>query len=164
LTRFSIIEGGGRGPPDRSSGRARYHLRQAIIDILRSVVRGYDAEARLTNHLTEFYREIVEAELDPQRVVSDVLYEAHKDLDHNLDRDSYQDQWEPIVLRALQVAAETLADDPGAKGRASKMQSHLGSAIDHRALRHEMRRKTVNRSKPKKNFVGNAKQRKSHGS
>jgi Phage integrase family len=113
----SIIEGGGRGPPDRSSGQARYHLRQAIIEILRSLVRGYDAEARVANHLTELHREIVEAKLDPDKVVSDVLFEANKDLDHNIDRDIDQDQWEPIVLRALQVAAETLADDPGAKGR-----------------------------------------------
>jgi hypothetical protein len=80
-----------------------------------------------------------------------VLLEANKDLDHNIDRDIDQDQWEPIVLRALQVASETLADDPGAKGRVSKMQSRLRSAIDHRALRQEMRRKAANRSKPKKN-------------
>jgi hypothetical protein len=150
LRKFGIIEGGGRGPPDRSSGAARYHLRQAIIEILRSLVRGYDAEARVARHLIEFYREIIEAKLDLDKVVSDVLYEANKDLDHNIERDIYQDQWEPIVLRALLVAAETLADDPGAKGRVSKMQSHLSSAIDHRALRHEMRRKAANRSKPKK--------------
>jgi hypothetical protein len=80
-----------------------------------------------------------------------VLFDANKDLNHNIDRDIYQDQWEPIVLRALQVASETLADDPGAKGRVSKMQSRLHSAIDHRALRHDMRGKTVNRIKPKKN-------------
>jgi hypothetical protein len=105
------------------------------------------------NHLIEFYREIVEAKLDPDKVISDVLFEANKDLDHNIDRDIHQDQWEPIVLRALQVAAETLADDPGAKGRVSKMQSRLSSAIDHRALRHEMRQKAANRSKPKKNAL-----------
>jgi hypothetical protein len=98
LRKFGIIEGGGRGPPDRSSGNARYHLRQAIIEILRSLVRGYDAEARVANRLTEFHREIVEAKLDPDKVVSDVLFEANKDLDHNIDRDIYQDQWEPIVL------------------------------------------------------------------
>jgi hypothetical protein len=56
-----------------------------------------------------------------------------------------------MLLLTPQVVAETLADDPGSKDRASKMQSYLGSAIDHRALRREMRRKRVNRSKPKKN-------------
>ena len=31
MPKFSVIEGGGKGPPDRNSGAARYHLKQASV-------------------------------------------------------------------------------------------------------------------------------------
>ena len=64
-----------------------------------------------------------------------------KELDHGNARDPFQQETEGIVLAALQVAAEAMAVDPGARGRLSSRQTRLRDAIEHQFLRREMRKK-----------------------
>jgi hypothetical protein len=134
MSKFTVIKGGGQGPPDRHSGAARYHLQQAIIETLRALVRGYDAQDRISAHLAEFIREFAIADAPLEVIVSDVIMELHKELDHQGERDIFEQEREAIVLAALQVAAEAMASDPGAKGRLSGRQSRLHSAIEHQLL------------------------------
>jgi hypothetical protein len=141
MSKFTVIEGGGKGPPDRRSGAARYHLQQAIIEILRSLVRGYDAQQRVTAHLTEFIQQLANTDAPLEVIVNDAIAELHKELDHKGELHISEQERETIVLRALQVAAEAMATDPGAKGRLSARESKLHSAIDHQFLRREQRAK-----------------------
>jgi hypothetical protein len=147
VSKFTVIEGG--GPPDRDAGAARYHLQQAIVEILRSLVRGYDTQDRISVHLNEVIRHLNNTEASLKTVVSDSILELHKELNHPGERGHFVEETEAIVLCALQVAAEAMAVDPGAKGRLSKRQSQLQSAIDHRILRREQRAKEWQRTAPR---------------
>jgi hypothetical protein len=139
MRKLTVIEGGGKRPPDRHSGAARYHLQQAIIEILRALVRGHDAQNRISTHLAEFTLHMTQTDAHLEAVVGDTLAELHKELDHQDDRDIYEEERESIVLYALQVAAEAMATDPAAKGRLSGRQSRLHSAIEHQFIRREQR-------------------------
>jgi hypothetical protein len=139
MSKFTVIEGGGKGPPDRRSGAARYHLQQAIIEILRSLVRGYDAQQRVTAHLTEFIQQLANTDAPLEVIVNNAIAELHKELDHKGELHISEQERETIVLRALQVAAEAMAADPGAKGRLSGREQRLRSAIEHQFLRREQR-------------------------
>ena len=144
-----MIEGGGAGPPDRHAGAARYHLQQAIVEILRAVVRGHDGEHRISTHLAEFNRHMVSGDAPLHVIVGDAIAELHQQLDHEGGRDIFEQERETIVLRALQVAAEAMATDSAAKGRLSGRQSRLAAAIEHQFLRREMRAREQQRTRPK---------------
>ncbi len=149
MSKFTVIEGGGRGPPDRHSGAARYHLEQAIIEILRSLVRGYDAQGKISRHLAEFSRELNKANASLDVVVGDAISELHKELDHQGEQSIPEQENETIVLRALQVAAEAMAVDPGAKGRLSGTRTRLQSAIEHKIVRREQRAREWQKQAPR---------------
>lgn len=134
MSKFTVIEGSGRGPPDRHSDAARYHLEQAIIEILRSLVRGYDAGQRVSHHLTEFVRHLPETSTSLEAIIADALDELHREIDHGVKAGEIEGERESIVLTALQVAAETMATDPAAKGRLSSRQSRLDAAIEHQRI------------------------------
>jgi hypothetical protein len=139
VSKFRVIDGGDRGPPDRHSRAARYQLEQAIIEILRALVRGDDARQRVSMRLAEFVREIANTETPLETIVSDAIAELHKELDHQGEGHIVEQERETIVLRALQVAAEAMATDDAAKGRLGGRQSRLRSAIEHQFIRREQR-------------------------
>jgi hypothetical protein len=140
MRKFTVISGGGKGPPRRDTGRARYHFQQMIIEILRALARGHDAQHRIAMHLDEFLHILSDTNVRPELVVEESIVELNKELDHRNGQDFYEQEREVIVLRALQVAAEALASDDAAKGRLGRRQSALRSAIEHQFLRREMRR------------------------
>jgi hypothetical protein len=139
--KFTVHEGGGRGPPGRHSAMARHHLQQAIIEILRSLVRGYDGRSAIAHHFSEFTHRLNEGDDPLRKVIEDAIAELHKELYHGAQADPYQQEREDIVLAALQVAAEMLAFDDGAKGRLSIRQTKLDQAIESRARAREERRR-----------------------
>lgn len=133
-----MIEGGGKDAPDRHSGAARYHFEQLIVEILRALVRGQDGERRIASHLAEFTRHMTETDAGLAVVIDDAITELNGELDHQGEHNVLEQQRETIVLRALQVAAETMASDPGAKGRLGSRQRVLDAAIEHLFLRRKM--------------------------
>lgn len=146
---FEVIQGGGKGPPDRRAGEARYHLAQAIVEILRSLARGYVADARISHHLVEFMRVASFTDVPLEVVIEDTIVELNKELDHRGEQSPILEEHEEIVLRALQVAAEALAIDPAAKGRLSNRQGGLLAAIANWQRGREERRRERLRSAPK---------------
>jgi hypothetical protein len=138
--KFTVHEGGGKGPPDRGTREARYHFQQMVIEILRALVRGHDAQSRITRHLDEFLGALPGPNTRPEVVVDESIAELSKELDHRNEQDPFEQERETIVLRALQVAAEAMAVDDGAKGRLGIRQRGLLEAIEHQFLRREMRR------------------------
>jgi hypothetical protein len=129
MSKPTVIEDGGKGPPDPHAGQARYHLQQAIIETLRALVRGYDAQGRISTHFAQFTRHMTQTDARLEVVVGDALAELHKELDHQGERDLFEEERESIVLCALQVAAEAMAKDSGTKGRLSGRQSRLHSIL-----------------------------------
>jgi hypothetical protein len=62
-------------------------------------------------------------------------------------------QYEHVVRTSLYLAAETCANDPGARGRAGRRDSELRQDIEHIILRRQMgeaaeRKKNRDRPKP----------------
>jgi hypothetical protein len=149
VSKFTVIEGGGQRPPDRHAGAARYHFQQAIIEILRALARGYDAENRISAHLSEFLRHTAKADASFEAIVGDAIAESNKEIDHREAGHFSEQESETIVLRALQVAAEAIATDPAAKGRLSRRRSELRSAIEAQAIRRERRARELRQSRPK---------------
>jgi hypothetical protein len=142
--KFTVHEGGGRGPPGRHSEMARQYLQQAIIEILRTLVRGYDGRGSIAHYLSEFTRWLNQCDDPLWKVINDAMAELHKELDHGAQANVYEQEHEDIVLAALQVAAETLAFDDGAKGRLSIRQRKLEQAIESRdRAREEQRRERL---------------------
>jgi hypothetical protein len=137
--KFTVHEGGGRGPPGRHSAMARQHLQQAIVEILRSLVRGYDGRGAIAHHFSEFIHWLKEADDPMRKIIEDAVSELHKELDHGAQAHFSQQEREDIVRAALLVAAEALAFDDGAKGRLSIRQTRLDQAIESRAQARERR-------------------------
>jgi hypothetical protein len=118
---------------------ARQYLQQAIIEILRTLVRGYDGRGAIAHYFSEFTHWLNQGDDPLRKVIEDAIAELHRELDHGAQADPYQGEREDIVLAALQVAAETLAFDDGAKGRLSIRQTKLDQAIESRARAREQR-------------------------
>jgi hypothetical protein len=149
--KLTVIEGGGQGPPNRHGEAARYHLQQAIIEILRSLVRGYDGHGTIAHHLAEFSRHMSDAGLSLGRVIEDAIIELHEKLQHHGEREIFEreQEREEIVLAALQVAAETLASDDAAKGRLSIRKRKLEQAIESQRTAREERARERLQNAPK---------------
>jgi hypothetical protein len=139
--KLTVIEGGGRGPPGRHSEMARQYLQQAIIEILRTLVRGYDGRGSIAHYFSQFTHWLNQGDEPLWKVINDAMAELHKELDHGAKANVYEQEHEDIVLAALQVAAETLAFDEGAKGRLSIRRTKLDQAIESRARAREERRR-----------------------
>jgi hypothetical protein len=147
--KLTVIEGGGQGPPDRHGEAARYHLEQAITEILRSLVRGYDGHGTIAHHLSEFIEHIKEGVTPLGKVAEDAIIELHHELDHGDERDIFEQGSEEIVLAALQVAAESMAIDPAAKGRLTGRRDRLRRAIEQQYRDREERKREWARNAPK---------------
>lgn len=137
--KFTVIEGGGQGPPDRHGAMARHHLHMLILETLRALTRGTDPEERISTHLEQLVEHLIAADIPITSVVKDVIVDLNKRLDHRDERDIFEERTEPIVLAALQVAAEALANDPAAKGRLSGRQQRLRAAIESQIHEHKQR-------------------------
>lgn len=138
-SKFTVIEGGGRGPPDRHAAMARHHLQMLIIETLRSLARGDDPQDRVAGQLEQLFEHLTGTEVPLRSIVRDVVTDLNKKLDHGAERDIFEDKIEPIVLAALQVAAEALADDPAAKGRLSGRQQRLRAVIESQVRERKQR-------------------------
>ena len=89
---FTVIEGGGRGPDDQLDIDARHHLRRLVIEILRTLARGNDPEARIARELVEFSRTASQMSTPLHQIVDQLLAEASAELepegrDHIIEKD-----------------------------------------------------------------------------
>jgi hypothetical protein len=134
---FTVIEGGGRGPDDPLDIDARHHLRRLVIEILRSLARGNDPEARIARELVEFSKTASRMSTPLHQIVDQLLAELSAELepegrDHIIEL-SY------IVSSALGLAAETFCEDGFAKARRSDRTAGLRAMIDEHIVGRERR-------------------------
>jgi hypothetical protein len=78
---FTVIEGGGRGPDDPLDIDARHHLRRLVIEILRTLARGNDPEARIARELVEFSRTASRMSTPLHQIVDQLLAELSAELE-----------------------------------------------------------------------------------
>jgi hypothetical protein len=127
---FTVIEGGGQGPPDWKSSYARQAFRKLAVEMLRAIARGDDPEARIIRSINEFIRYASEASTSPRNIIDKALGSFFEEGLHQEFDGSSSDERKPILEHGLRVLAESLADDPAAKGRRSKRETALIQAIE----------------------------------
>ena len=76
---FTVIDGGGR-PRSRGDNNARYHLRRLIVEILRGLARGEDAQQRIIKALEAFLADANQSDTPIEQIISDFLADRHDDL------------------------------------------------------------------------------------
>lgn len=137
MPNLTVIKGGGRGPHDTNAHDARIDLGELIVEVLRSVARGYDSQERLTRKLAAFIEIAPTISVPLNVIIHSVLQEfaallAQKDFPEQVR------QYELVVHTSLYLAAETCANDPGARGRAGRRDSELRQHIEAIILRRQM--------------------------
>jgi hypothetical protein len=109
-----------------------------IVEVLRSVARGHDSEERLARKFAAFI-EIAPALQTPLPVIlGDVLQDFDRLLSPT-DSPEQIRQYERVMRTSLYLAAETCANDPGARGRAGRRDSERRGNIEAIILRRQMR-------------------------
>jgi hypothetical protein len=127
MAKLTLIEGGGKGggPTDPGGQTTRHVLRQLVIEILRAVARGNDSEGRIATPLRRLIEVAPTAKTPLASIVDDVLQDFAK----RITPDRAED-FGPIVIQSLRVAAETCCDDSAAQGRMSRREDDLRHAIE----------------------------------
>jgi hypothetical protein len=126
---FTVIEGGGRGPPDYDGPMAVTAFKELAIEILRAMVRGNDSQGRVSRNVAKLFNHLEKTRADPDQLIE----EAIKDLNACIDTDPEFDLsrgLERIVQASLQVAAESCCTDNAAQGRTSKRRQALEARIE----------------------------------
>lgn len=134
---FTVIEGG--GPGDWPAERARAAFGRLVIEMLRALARGDDPGMKVLEAFNKFAKHASEASTPPAVIIDEemsALYDRALRREHN---DAPSDERRSILEDALRVVAESLADDPAAKGRKSKREDALLRSIESFILAREKR-------------------------
>ena len=129
---FTVIEGGGKGrpPEDFDALMAQDALRMLAVEILRAMVRGDEADARITRNLTKFYEHVSKAKVDLREIVNEAIRGLHQSLKREHDPQSLSIRIDRIISASLRVAAEGCCRDNAAAGRRSGREGELFAAIE----------------------------------
>jgi hypothetical protein len=134
---FTVINGGGE-KYDRHAVAAQQYLEQLIIEILRAVPRGNDRDQRVAAYLVGIAENVAQSPSPIANIVNGALENSTRKLDLGAFC-PHDDEISQVVTGALQLAAESLAQDPAAKGRRSKRASSLEEAIEAHMVNSEQR-------------------------
>jgi hypothetical protein len=138
---MSESTGAGDGvPPDWEAQYAQQALSTLIIELLRALARGDDDTRRVTGALIDFTQRASKAGTPLGEMVHATIARLHSvALANERDRDDFEAATRDILVHALRVAAESMADDNAARGRRSKRFYALNSAIEHEVRQREER-------------------------
>lgn len=138
---MSESTGAGEGAPrDWEAQCAQQTLSMLIIELLRALGRGDDHTRRVTTALIDFTEHASKAEMPLGDMVHAAIAKLHGvALANGADGDDFEAGTRDIVVHALRVAAESMADDNAARGRRSKRFHALNSAIEREVQQREER-------------------------
>jgi hypothetical protein len=129
---FTIIEGGGKGrpPEDFDALLAQEALRVLAVEILRSMVRGDEADGRIGRNLAKFHDHVAKSQRSSGSIIREAVKALHKSLNQEHDPTALSVHVDRIIRASLRVAAEGCCDDNAARGRRSGREQELFAAID----------------------------------
>jgi hypothetical protein len=84
---FTVIEGGGSGPPENEAVDAGRAFRMMIVEVLRALARGDDPEERIASLLVDFTRHASSMKTPLSSVIADVISELHEEVIREGPRD-----------------------------------------------------------------------------
>lgn len=127
-------------PHDWEAHYAQQALCTLIVELLRALGRGDDHAGRVTTALIDFTQHASKTEVTLGDMVHVAIARLHGvALANDGDRDDFEAGTRAILVHALRVAAESMADDNAARGRRSKRFDALNSAIEHEVQQREER-------------------------
>jgi hypothetical protein len=139
--KFTVHDGGkppgGGEPPDYNTPNARYRLRKLAVEIMRAVARGDDPTGRVYDELQALSVHLSKSQATIDEVFGATFREMNEEIEPR--GDDYDGEIGAILAAALQVAAERSAEDPAARGRASKREERLRFVIEQFILGREER-------------------------
>jgi hypothetical protein len=130
MSKFTVIAGGGK-PLDPYESWAREHFRRTVIEILRALARGEDHTGRVLAELNEFLRHV--QEMGPRDQIHQAVDSVFESMSTDLAsviQAGRADETRQVVVNSLRVAAETCAQDDGARARKSRRMSELQASIE----------------------------------
>lgn len=135
----SIGTGAG-APHDWEAQYAQQALSTLIVELLRALGRGDDDTRRVSTALIDFTQHASKAEVPLGDMVHATIERLHGiALANEGEEDDFEAGTKDILVHALRVAAESMADDNAARGRRSKRFHALNSAIEHEIQQREVR-------------------------
>jgi hypothetical protein len=140
-----VIKGGGKGPGsqkplDYNAEWAENHFIALIMEVLRALARGEDHSRRVLRSLNAFIEKASNTQVPAGDIIQAAISWAHNRALVSEEVLANHDTELIFLLRAsLPVIAESIADDPAAKGRRSKRETALESAFETMMLGRETR-------------------------
>jgi hypothetical protein len=129
---FTVFEGGGKGrpPEDFDALMAQDALQMLAIEILRAMVRGDEADGRITRNLAKFCEHVSKTRIDLGEIVNEAIRALHQRLKREHDPLSLSIHIDRIISASLRIAAEGCCRDNAAAGRRSGREGELFAAIE----------------------------------
>jgi hypothetical protein len=157
--KFRVIDGGGKGRPDKpptsfhtECARADFHT--LCVELLRAIARGGDHGRRVARALNDLASSMRECSGPLSDIVSPVIWEMREGIGPEMVLGS-ESEVRAIVMSSLRVAAESIADDAAARGRRSKRVEQLEQDIRyHIEMREERRRVSASHRRAQAAFSG----------
>lgn len=135
---FTVIDGGGKRH-DYDADAAQDSFEDLITELLRAVARGNDSEHRIIHALNRFIEHASAADMAAAKIIATAIGSTHKSIfDEGLYSD-YERDLMAVARHSLRVAAEKSAKDSAAKGRRSKREDGMVTAIEQFMLGQEER-------------------------
>ena len=121
-----------RGDAERAEDdqQARDHLQQFIVELLRALARGNDAWP-VTSTLVDTLKHIKKASTPLAVLMDEVVSESHRRIASESDEMDYATPMKSILKSSLQVMAESLCQDPAARGRRGRRMNDLRGHIEN---------------------------------
>ncbi len=137
----TVIEGGGDGgrPGDWYNDYARQAFRKIVVEVLRALARGDDFGLQINEALRDFIGYASQASKPSGIIMDDEIRVLFKEALRMEFDGTFSDDRKGILVDALRVVAETLADDQAAKGRLSKRDLAFSQAIERYVVERERR-------------------------
>lgn len=115
---------------------ARIHFERLVGELLRALAHGSDPEHRVTTQIREFAEHAARMRVPVFQLVDEALQALNKTINPSA---ACRDEMLDVTLAGLLVAAENIADDPGARARASRRESELVRTIERYLVEQERR-------------------------
>ena len=135
-------EGGGYATAPRSPASdyeavvARIHFERLVGELLRALAHGSDPEHRVTTQIREFAQHASRMRVPMFQLIDEAVQALNRTINPSA---KVRDEMLDVTLAGLLVAAENIADDPGARARASRRESELVRTIERYIVEQERR-------------------------
>lgn len=143
MPNLTVIEGGGKGQPNRLDAEAEWaedRFADLIVELIRAVARGDDRENRVLRALNAFIQHASNTSRPAAELVQGAIEWSHeRGFGSKDDPPDYEAELRELVRTTLPLLAETLAEDDAAKGRKSRRHTTLTAALEAVVIGMELR-------------------------